>query len=97
MCQSKATQAPFPHNTIHNTQKFELVDVDIWGPYHTPTCNKYKYFITLVDDFTKTTLTHLLTGKSNAFTVVQHFIVTVKNQFNNHVQIIRTDNALELG
>lgn len=88
---------PFPHSTIHTTRKFELVHVDLWGPYSVCTYNKCKYFITIVDDFTRTTWTHLLSCKSNAFPFLKQFIALVHTQFQATVQIIRTDNALDLG
>lgn len=61
------------------------------------TYNKYIYFITIVDDFTRTTWTHLLSHKSNAFTFTKNFIALVKVQYHCQVECIRTDNALELG
>lgn len=54
---SKARQhkLPFTHNTIHTTSPFQLIHVDTWGPYHTKTYQNQSYFITIVDDFTRST------------------------------------------
>ncbi|XP_075086168.1 uncharacterized protein LOC142168895 [Nicotiana tabacum] len=50
-----------------------------------------------LDDFTRDTWTHLMGSKSNAFSLIKAFISMVKTQFNTAIQIIRSDNAFELG
>ncbi|KAL4576370.1 hypothetical protein LXL04_012463 [Taraxacum kok-saghyz] len=67
---SKARQhkLPFGHSTIHISLPFDLIHINIWGPYHTKTYNGKSYFLTIIDDYTRTTWTHLLSTKSNAFT-----------------------------
>ncbi|KAK9079847.1 hypothetical protein SSX86_001520 [Deinandra increscens subsp. villosa] len=88
---------PFPHSSRSTSAPFELIHIDVWGPYSTDTYNGFKYFLTIVDDYTRTTWTHLLTTKSNAFVVLQAFIEMVVTQFNTKVKSIRSDNAFELG
>lgn len=87
----------FPRNKIHSTARFELIHVDLWGPYSVPTYNKQKYFIPIVDDFTRTTWTHLLSSKSSAFDIIKQFLALISTQFHCTVKTVRTDNALELG
>ena len=96
---SKARQhrLPFPHSQIHSTHAFELVHIDLWGPYRVQTYNGYKYFLTIVDDYSRTTWTHLLATKSNALLLIKAFIEMLFTQFNAKVQTIRSNNALELG
>lgn len=86
---SMATQQrlPLPKSSIHSTSPFQLIHLDLWGPYHTQTYNGFKYFLTIVDDFTRATWTHLFHTKGNAFTLIQSFIFMVKTQFNTTVQI----------
>ncbi|GJS93292.1 cysteine-rich receptor-like protein kinase 8 [Tanacetum coccineum] len=60
---SKCTVCPLAKNhassfslsASHASCPFELVHVDIWGPYKSPTINKCKFFLTMVDDFSKAT------------------------------------------
>ena len=96
---SKARQhrLPFPHSQIHSSHVFELVHIDLWGPYRVQTYNGYKYFLTIVDDYSRTTWTHLLATKSNALPLIRAFVEMVFTQFSAKVQTIRSDNALELG
>ncbi|KAK9061154.1 hypothetical protein SSX86_018334 [Deinandra increscens subsp. villosa] len=88
---------PFPHSTRSSSHVFDLIHIDVWGPYSTPTYNGFKYFLTIVDDYSRTTWTHLLSTKSNAFVMLQGFIEMVATQFNTQIKCIRSDNAFELG
>lgn len=87
----------FPESHIHLTTPFQLIHIDIWGPYHTITYHGFRYFITLVDDFTRVTWTNLLSCKSNALTIIKAFTSMVKVHFNSSVQTFSYDNAFELG
>ena len=33
--QAREHRLPFSHSQIHTSIAFELIDIDIWGPYHT--------------------------------------------------------------
>lgn len=85
----------FSHSINTSTKIFQLLHIDLWGPYHTATHDNHKYFITLVDDYSRCTWTQLLTCKSNTLEVLKTFISMVENQFNTTVKSIRTDNGLE--
>jgi len=52
----------FPSSCISTKSVFELIHVDTWGPYKHPTYDGFKYFLTIVDDFSQA-WTHLLTNK----------------------------------
>lgn len=94
---ARQTRLHFPDSSIKTTRPFQLIHIDIWGPYHTPTSSGSKYFLVIVDDFSRATWTHLLGSKSNAFSLIKAFLAMVHTQFNVSVQTIRSDNALELG
>lgn len=60
-----------------------------------PTKGHYRYFLTIVDDFSRVTWIQLLKHKSNFFPVFKNFVAMIKNQFHHTIQILRSDNALE--
>jgi len=95
--QAKQTRSSFPVSTIKTKRLFDLIHVDTWGPYKHSTYNGYKYFLTIVDDYSRGTWTFLLSTKSNAFPTLKSFFAMVERQFNTKVKCIRSDNALELG
>lgn len=75
---------------------FDLIHMDTWGPCKSCTYNVYKYFFTIVDDYSRSTWTFLLSTKSNAFPILKDFFNLVERQFNTKVKCIRSDDALEL-
>lgn len=71
--------------------------MDTWDPFKFTTYDEFRYFLTIVDDFSRTTWTYLLSTKSNIFSILQSFLSMVERQFNSKVKILRIDNAFELG
>lgn len=95
--QAKKTRLSFPKSQSSSHQSFDLIHIDVWGPYKHCTHDGFKYFLTIVDDFTRHTWLHLLANKSSAFSLIKAFVTLIQNQFKKTVKIIRTDDACELG
>jgi hypothetical protein len=92
---SKQKRLPFT-NFVHITAvPFELIHCDIWGPYHVPTLDNQKYFLTIVDDFTRCTWVFLMKQKSETVSLIQSFFTLIKTQFSATIKKIRLDNGLE--
>lgn len=49
----------------------------------------------MVDDYSRSTWTHLLSYKNNALQVIKAFLSMIENQFDTTLKIIRSDNGLE--
>jgi len=92
---AKQQRLPFQLSTISTSMTFELVHVDTWGPYHTKTYSDHRYFLTIVDDYTRITWTHLMVTKDEAIPLLISFVKMGHTQFSKAVKIIRSDNALE--
>ena len=48
---AKQKKLPFSHSSIKSSAPFDLLHIDLRGPYSTPSFLGHKYFLTLVDDF----------------------------------------------
>jgi len=72
-----------------------MVHVDLWGPYSTTTFDGNKYFLTIVDDFSRMTWHFLLKHKYDVSMSIQLFLRFVKNQFAKTIKVIRTANGTE--
>ena len=70
--------------------------VDTWGPYHIKTHAGHRFFLTIVDDFTRATWTHLMVTKDEVMGLITYFVQMAKTQFNATVKVLRSDNTLEL-
>lgn len=53
--QAKQTRLPFPKSQSFTKASFQLLHMDVWGLYHTPKHLKEKYFLTIIDDFSRAT------------------------------------------
>ena len=93
---ARQQRLPFPLSNITTSFPFELLHVDTWEPYHTKTHAGHRFFLTIVDDFTRVTWTHLMVTKDEAMGLITSFVRMAKTQFNATVKILRSDNALEL-
>lgn len=92
---SRFTKLPYTLSNSHASQSFELVHIDTWGPYKICTKQKYKYFLTQVDDNSRMTWVYLLQNKSYYGATLQDFCSYVENHFHSSIKTIRTDYAPE--
>ena len=92
---ARQTRMPFLESVTATSSIFELLHVDLWGPYNVQTHDGYHYFLTMVDDYSRTTWTQLFRCKSNALHTIKAFISLIENQFQTRLKTIRSDNGLE--
>lgn len=92
---AKHTRLPFNHSTNKVLAIFNLLHIDIWNPYHVPTYDGNKIFLTIVDDHSKITWLFLLILKSDTIVVLRQFLKMVQTQFNKTTKVIRSDNGSE--
>jgi len=50
---AKQKRLSFPISTFKSKKCFELIRVDVWGPYSITSIHGHKYFLTIVDDYSK--------------------------------------------
>lgn len=55
-------QTTFPLSSTDTLHVFDLVDVDIWGPFSISSLHGNKYFLTIVDDHTRCYRIFLMTA-----------------------------------
>ncbi|XP_019255206.1 PREDICTED: uncharacterized protein LOC109233798 [Nicotiana attenuata] len=91
---AKQTRLLFPTSIFRAVSPFDLVHMDLWGPYKTPTYDKKYYFLTIVDDFSRFTWIHSLQLKSETIVVIKNFMLMVRNQFGVMVKVLRSDNGI---
>lgn len=72
---ARQTRVPFPISTSRETGVFHLVHIDVWGPYKITTHNGMKYFLTLVDDYSRMTWIFLMQLKSNVVMLLNFFLL----------------------
>ena len=74
---------------------FDLIHVDLWGPYRIPSSCGAVYLLTIVDDSSRAVWIHLLLEKSEVKRVLPNFVSLTHRQFGSMVKTIRSDNGTE--
>ena len=64
---------------------------DLWGPAPVVSINAFRYYLVLVDDFTKFTWVYLLKHKSDTLTFFSQFRAMVETQFSLPIKALRSD------
>ncbi|PWA71822.1 ribonuclease H-like domain-containing protein [Artemisia annua] len=96
ICQkAKQTREPFPLSEHKTSMLADLVHLDLWGPYRVTSKEGYKYFLTIVDDYTRAVWVYLIKAKTEVFDCVYAFFNLIKNQFKKTVKIFRSDNDVD--
>nr|ABD32757.1 Integrase, catalytic region [Medicago truncatula] len=78
-----------------SSAKFDLLHFDIWGPLACPSVHNHKYFLTIVDDFSRFVWIILLKNKSDVSMHVKNFINMIHTQYNITPKTVRSDNGPE--
>lgn len=91
----KFSKLPLSLSSSHAASSKELLHVDIWRPYKVATRQRYKFFLTLVDDHTRMVWVYLIQHKYDFLQTPRGFFAYVYNHFVRRLKILRLDNALE--
>ncbi|PWA62550.1 ribonuclease H-like domain-containing protein [Artemisia annua] len=96
ICQrAKQTRVPFPLSDHSTTALGELVHLDLWGPYRVASREGYRYFLTIVDDFTRVVWVYLIKTKDEVCHYITVFYNLLETQFDKKVKSFRSDNGTE--
>lgn len=83
---AKQTRIPFPTSVSRASSPFDLIHLDAWGPYRYPTHNRFRFFLTIVDDNSRMVWLFLLKFKSDVFGILKSFFALVENQFSRQIK-----------
>lgn len=92
---AKHTRLSFPSSNIKSDACFDLIHCDVWGSYRTPSLSWAHYFLTMVDDYSRSVWVFLLKYKHEASQQLINLCNMIKTQFGKVVKKIRSDNGGE--
>jgi len=92
---AKQHREPFPLSDHKTSSLGELIHLDVWGPYKVQSREGFRFFLTIVDDYSRVVWVCMLKSKSEVFDNIQEFVVLIKNQFGKGVKSFRSDNRTE--
>nr|CAN82171.1 hypothetical protein VITISV_040546 [Vitis vinifera] len=92
---AKHPRDKFPLSDNKATRIFEKIHCDLWASYkHVSSCGA-RYFLTIVDDFSRAVWIYLLVDKTEVFRMFMSFIAMVDRQFSQTVKVVQSDNGTE--
>ena len=89
------TRLPFNKSSNKTTFCFQLVHMDVWGPYRIVNLDDAHCFLTLVDEFSRSTWTYLLRSKAQVPSIFIQFYHMVSTHFSKKLASLRSDNGME--
>ena len=91
--QAKQTRLLFHKNQISSKSAFSLIHCDIWGPFSISSTQGARYFLTIVDDFSRCTWLYLMQSKCQTFKFIQFFYNFILTQYSKHIATISTGTS----
>jgi transposase InsO family protein len=93
--QGKQTKTRFKSKEHSTTRSMEIVHTDIVGPTTTKGLKGEKYFMLLVDNYTRMIVVCFLKSKSEAFENFKIYKEMVENEMDSRIKCLRSDNGGE--
>lgn len=91
----KLAQTKFPKSKRREKEPMRLIHSDLCGPMQTATPNGNKYFLTLIDDYSRFTEVRLLKTKDEVPNVIKVYISMMLTRIGRKPIALRTDNGRE--
>lgn len=92
---AKATRLPFKNPIRKSNYIGEMIHSDISGPVNPPTKKGYRYFQTILDDYSRFLKVYILKNKNEAAQNLINYIKEINTQKGVKVKRIRCDNGGE--
>jgi hypothetical protein len=91
--QGKKTKTRFKSKEYSMTGPLEIVHTYLVGPTTTKGLKGEKYFMLLVDDYTRMTAFFFLKNKSESFENLTIYKEMVENEMDSKIKCLRSDNG----
>ena len=92
---AKQTRKPFPLSDHKSKDIGQIVHLEVWGPYRVKSREGFKYFLTIVNDYSRAVWVSMVKGKDEVYCNIVVFYHLIKTQFEKNVKIFRSDNGIE--
>lgn len=76
-------------------EKLDYIHSDLWGSKRVPYKSCARYFMTLIDDYSRIVWVYFLKTKDEAFSIFFKWKTMVERQTERNVKRLQTDNGLE--
>lgn len=91
----KQIKTSFKAKEHHFGKSLELIHVDLCGPTRTQSINSHKYFMLIIDDYSRMIWAHFFKYKSKAFDMFVSFKNMIENQTGRRIKYLRSNRGGE--
>lgn len=91
----KSKKTPYQKSQHVTSAPLEYAHADLWGPARTESLGGGKYFLSIMDDFSRKIWIYILKNKSEAFTRFKDWCREVELEKHTSLRCLMTDNGLE--
>ncbi|KAL1535775.1 Retrovirus-related Pol polyprotein from transposon TNT 1-94 [Salvia divinorum] len=91
----KAKKLSFPSGRHTSTGPFMYAHSDLWGPSQVESLSGGKYFMSIIDDYSRKVWVYILKDKSQAFIRFQEWHNRYENERGSVLKCLRIDNGME--
>lgn len=94
---AKAHRQPFPQSEPKSLKALDLVHSDLCGPIEPPAIGGWRYFMLIIDDFTRYTAVFFLIKKdsTSVLQMIKTYNEFCKNHYGDSIKTFRSDNGKE--
>lgn len=83
-------------SAMHITEsRLDYIHSDLWGPARIATHGGARYFLSLIDDFSRKVWVYMLKSKDEVYDRFVEWKTMIENRTNKKIKYLRTDNGLE--
>ncbi|GBN71268.1 Retrovirus-related Pol polyprotein from transposon TNT 1-94 [Araneus ventricosus] len=94
----KATRTSLKKNYVYKRVTKSVLDkvyMDLWGPAPVNSLGGSKYFLSIIDDFSRKIDVFTLKSKSEVFSIFKEYLSRVQRELGKKLKSVRTDNGME--
>ncbi|GBN36219.1 Retrovirus-related Pol polyprotein from transposon RE1 [Araneus ventricosus] len=94
----KATRKSLKKNYVYKRVTKSVLDkvhMDLWGPAPVNSLGGSKYFLSIIDGFSRKIDVFTLKSKSEVFSIFKEYLSRVQRELGRKLKSVRTDNGLE--
>lgn len=94
-CEGKQARLPFTNTGNRGRDLLDIVHGDICGPMEEKSIGGMKYFLLLVDDYSRMAFVYFIKTKDEVFSHFKAFKTLAETQTGRMLKVFRTDNGME--
>ncbi|GBM60018.1 Retrovirus-related Pol polyprotein from transposon TNT 1-94 [Araneus ventricosus] len=94
----KPTRSSLKKNYTYRrtTQRcLDTVHCDLWGPAPVTSMGGNRYFLSIIDDYSRKVDVYIIKGKEQVFDCFKKYLANVERELNSKIKCMRSDNGLE--